>query len=248
MAKTLYKNIVISLASGEDNLAVNCLRLNVDQKLAVGDKITVIGELRNHNGAIEFERGCTYEKPAAETVTDAKVFDGLKALQTDENALRGPYAVTGTIQAVEKEPSKLPQNISFYIGSLGMFFAGLLYMFMSDLTFKNPSTMLIISVLLSFGGAITFFLSMNFNEKRNIMFVLKGVGIALSIGFVIFIHVFQTSAYYLNILDEFKKMGVSGAGSLAASQATMIITLILGYIAIVGQTVNTVLVAVIKEN
>lgn len=248
MAKTLYKNIVISIANGEDNLAVHCLRLNVDQKLAVGDRITVIGELRNHNGAIEFERGCTYEKPAAESVTTSKVFGGLKALQADENASHGPYAVTGEIQAVEKEPSKLPQNITFIIGALVMFAVGLFYMFMSDLTFKNPSSMLIVSVLLSFGSAILFFLSTSFNEKPKMVLIFKLVAIALAIGFVVYIHVFQTSEYYLNMLEKFKKAGLAGARDLALSQMTMVVTLVLGYVSIVGQVANTVLVAVIKED
>lgn len=142
----------------------------------------------------------------------------------------------------------LAKNISFYIGALAMFFVGVFYMLMSDLTFYNTSDRLIISVLLSFGSAILFFLSASFNEKPKIMYLFKGLALAMAVGFIIYVHLFQTSSYYLEVLEKFKKAGIKQAKKLAASQATMVITLIFGYLSFVAQGVNTILVATVKED
>ena len=67
--------------------------------------------------------------------------------------------------------SKL-KNITLFIGVLIMFTGGLIFIVMSDLTFKNNSGNLIISVLLCFGSAIVFFFSNNFNEKPVVLFIM----------------------------------------------------------------------------
>ena len=154
----------------------------------------------------------------------------------------------------------LSKNITFYIGALTMFFVGVFYMLASDLAFNNNAFDLIVAVLLSFGSAILFFLSASFNEKPVIMFVFKGIALALAIGFVIYIHCYQSGfsfgyladpekvPNYPSILDTFRKGGASKAGKLAMTQATVIITIVLSYVSIAAQAANTVLVATIKED
>lgn len=172
---------------------------------------------------------------------------------TVEQEVTAPVAEPAE-ETAAKEPSfvqkvaSLSKKISFYIGALAMFFVGVVYMLMSDLTFNNTSDRLIISVVLSFGSAILFFLSASFNEKPKIMFLLKGIALALAVGFIVYIHLFQVSDYFLGVLKDFKNAGKAKAKELAASQATIVIALVVGYISLVGQVVNTTLVATIKED
>ncbi|MCM1289937.1 MAG: hypothetical protein NC132_03800 [Corallococcus sp.] len=147
--------------------------------------------------------------------------------------------------AAAKSLSKL---ITFLIGVISMFLAGVLYMIMSDLSFGNTSVWLIIATLLSFGGAICFFFSNNFLEKPVVMYVMRGIGLALSVGFVIFLHCFHNTEYFVGKIEGFINEGLKGEGALAASKATMIISYIFAYIGMVAQAANVVLVAVLKED
>lgn len=141
----------------------------------------------------------------------------------------------------------LYKNISFLIGAISMFAAGLLYMIMSDLSFGNQSTWLIVATLFSFGGAIVFFFSNNYLEKPRAMYSMKIVGLVLSVGFIAFLHFFDNSAFFTAKLDDFVNQGASAKGTLAASKATMIISYIFAYVGAVGQAANIVMVATLKE-
>lgn len=145
-------------------------------------------------------------------------------------------------------PKTLSKNITFIIGVIAMFVAGVLYILMSDLIFGNTSTWLIIATLLSFGGAISFFFSNNFVEKPVVMYVLKALGLLLSIGFVIFIHLFQTTSFFVEKIEDFVNEGLSGEGALMATWATVYICMALGYIAVAMQATNIILVAALKED
>ena len=142
----------------------------------------------------------------------------------------------------------LLKKITLYVGALSMFVVGVVYMLMSDLTFNNTASRLIVAVLLAFGSAILFFLSDNFNEKPVIRYLFKGLGLALAAGFVLYIHLFMVSDYFLEVLDTFRKAGISKASDLAATEATVIIALVIGYVAIAAQIVNVVFTVLFKED
>ena len=55
-----YKNITVTIMVGD--YAIQCFRLKGGADLAVGDKITVTGTIKNYKGTIEFDAGCTYTK------------------------------------------------------------------------------------------------------------------------------------------------------------------------------------------
>lgn len=55
-----YKNITVTIMVGD--YAIQCFRLKGGSDLAVGDKITVTGTIKNYKGTIEFDTGCTYTK------------------------------------------------------------------------------------------------------------------------------------------------------------------------------------------
>ena len=59
-----YKNITVDMQIGElADQPIQCYRLSGEgaDKLAVGDKITVEGILKNYKGTIEFDKGCTLD-------------------------------------------------------------------------------------------------------------------------------------------------------------------------------------------
>ncbi len=59
-----YKNITVTIvAGGMADYKVQCYRLSGEgaKDLAVGDTITVTGTLKNYNGTIEFDKGCTLD-------------------------------------------------------------------------------------------------------------------------------------------------------------------------------------------
>lgn len=154
----------------------------------------------------------------------------------------------------------LIKNITFYIGAIAMFVLGVFYMLASDLAFNNNAYDLIVAVLLAFGSAILFFFSLNFNEKPVAMYILKALGVVLAIGFVVYVHFYQTGfslghlaapdevPNYPSILDTLQRAGKAKETELAASKATIIVALVLGYLSIAAQCLNTVFVAVLKED
>ncbi len=143
--------------------------------------------------------------------------------------------------------SKL-KNITLFIGVLIMFTGGLIFIVMSDLTFKNNSGNLIISVLLCFGSAIVFFFSNNFNEKPVVMFIMKGLGLALAIGLIVYYHLFSTSNFYVEALEKLRKAGLAKKTEYEAAKASIIIALVFSYLATAVQAANIVLTATLKED
>ena len=55
-----YKNITVNIKVGDKEIM--CYRLAGGEELKVGDVITVTGTIKNYNGTIEFDKGCTYVK------------------------------------------------------------------------------------------------------------------------------------------------------------------------------------------
>lgn len=140
------------------------------------------------------------------------------------------------------------KTVTFLVGVLAMFVGGILFIIMSDLTFKNNSGHLIIVVLLCFGSAITFFFSNNFAEKPIVMYVLKGLGLALAIGLVIYYHWFSKTEFYLNAVEKLRRYGEEKATEYAGAKASIVVALVFAYIAMLVQAANIVLTAVLKED
>ncbi len=58
-----YGNITVNLqVGGLDDLIIQCYRLSGGSDLAIGDTITVTGNIKNYKGTIEFDKNCTYTK------------------------------------------------------------------------------------------------------------------------------------------------------------------------------------------
>lgn len=140
------------------------------------------------------------------------------------------------------------KNITFFVGVLTMFIGGLIFVIMSDLTFQNNSGNLIITVLLCFGSAIVFFFANNFIERPVVMYVMKGIGLALAIGLIAYYHYFSTSEFYIAAVEKLRKAGIAKQAEYAGAQASIIIALAFSYVATVVQIVNVVFTAVLKDD
>ena len=111
-----YKNITVDMQIGElADQPIQCYRLSGEgaEKLAVGDKITVEGILKNYKGTIEFDKGCVLVG-FGEVVSQKGVLDAAYKLE-DGVALTAPTALAGEIVAIDTPWSDEYKNITVTI-------------------------------------------------------------------------------------------------------------------------------------
>ena len=110
-----YGNITVNLAIGDK--IVQAYRLTGGAELAVGDKITVIGTIKNYKGTIEFDKGCRYV--AGDLYRSVKTL--LKAYELEDGkALEGTRMVKGTIVEIPSAYSPDYGNITVNIQTGGL--------------------------------------------------------------------------------------------------------------------------------
>ena len=117
-----YKNITVIIQIGElSDKRIECYRLKGEgaDKLASGDTITVTGILKNYNGTIEFDAGCSLDNVVpgerVEAPSDPKeIVNAAYALPEGEGL---PYSatLTGEITAIDSPYSEQYGNISVII-------------------------------------------------------------------------------------------------------------------------------------
>lgn len=129
------------------------------------------------------------------------------------------------------------KTTTLYVGLLAMFAGGLLYLLLTDLGYGNEATWLFVAAILSMGSAICVFFTTNMKDFPIRQLVLRCIGAALAIGFVVFIALSTKSEFYQKV--NFEKV--------AARNTATIITLVFGAIGIVGQIANVVLTATVKD-
>ena len=111
-----YQNITVDLQIGElADQPIQCYRLSGEgaEKLAVGDKITVEGILKNYKGTIEFDKGCVLVG-FGEIVSQQGVLDAAYRLE-DGVAMTAPTALAGEIVSIDTAWSDEYQNITVTI-------------------------------------------------------------------------------------------------------------------------------------
>lgn len=144
-----------------------------------------------------------------------------------------------SLKTVFESPEKVAiiKRVTFLVGVLAMFVGSICYMVMSDLGFGNESTWLILATLLSMGSAACQFFSSNMRDMPVKQIVLRSIGIALGIGYVLFLHLFTGTAFYNGL----------GYKVVPARNACMIVSFIFAYVALVAQIANLVFIVTIKE-
>lgn len=129
------------------------------------------------------------------------------------------------------------KNVTLYVGLLAMFAGGILYMLLSDLGYGNEATWLFIASILSLGSAICVFFTTNMKDFPVRQLVLRCVGAALGIGFVVFLAVSTGTEFYRSV--SFDKV--------AARDTSTIVSLVFGSIGVVCQIANVILTATVKD-
>ncbi|MEE0968926.1 MAG: hypothetical protein U0M06_06095, partial [Clostridia bacterium] len=108
-----YKNITVTIVvDGLTEQPIQCYRLKGDgaEALAVGDKITVEGTLKNYKGTIEFDAGCTLVG-LGEHPSQAATLDAAYAL-ADGKSIPTPSVLKGEIISVDTAWSDEYKNIT----------------------------------------------------------------------------------------------------------------------------------------
>ena len=108
-----YKNITVNIKVGDKEIM--CYRLAGGEELKVGDVITVTGTIKNYNGTIEFDKGCTYSKDMS--VEEAKqLLTVVKAFELEAGAsMKGTQVLRGEITSIPTAYSADYKNITVNI-------------------------------------------------------------------------------------------------------------------------------------
>ena len=114
-----YQNITVVIQIGElTDKRIECYRLKGDgaDKLGMGDTITVTGVLKNYNGTIEFDAGCTLDKvvPGEKVEAPADPKEIVNAAYALEAGASLPYSatLTGVITEIKTPYDDGYKNIS----------------------------------------------------------------------------------------------------------------------------------------
>lgn len=108
-----YNNVTVTIQVGEQT--VQCFRLVGGEELVVGDVITVIGEIKNYNGTIEFDAKCTYDKDMSlAEAKDIILLEKAYALEAGATML-GKQEICGEIVSIDSAYSPDYGNITVTI-------------------------------------------------------------------------------------------------------------------------------------
>lgn len=111
-----YKNITVTIAiDGKEDKPIQCYRLKGDgvENLAVGDKITVEGVIKNYKGTIEFDAGCVF-LGMGEQIDQSQLLEAAYALE-EGLAMTEPCMMKGVITKVDTPYSADYKNITVTI-------------------------------------------------------------------------------------------------------------------------------------
>ena len=177
-----YKNITVTIQVGDlKDMPIMCYRLQATDKnnadenakvagLAVGDKITVTGTIKNYNGIIEFDAGCTLdaltkgegsaEKPAGPTNLDVPA--NATATQIVELAfklengakLTSNVTLTGVITKLGDINEKYgDRNVNFTVEGKDIY----IYALKGDVAnLKEGDTITVTGLIKNYNGTIEF--------------------------------------------------------------------------------------------
>lgn len=119
-----FKNITVTIqVSGREDKPIKCYRMTGDgvDKVVKGDTITVRGTLKNYNGTIEFDLGCTMTKrvssgnaPVTQLTSPAQIMAAAYALSPGED-LGYDVTLTGKVTGIKTAYDASFDNVSVII-------------------------------------------------------------------------------------------------------------------------------------
>jgi len=105
-----YKNVTVTMeVAGK---SIQCYRLKGEgaDAIAAGDTITVTGSIKNYNGTVQFNTGCTLDF-YIKAMTPAEIMEAAYALEKGKS-LEGTYTLTGAITKVNTAYSAQYKNVT----------------------------------------------------------------------------------------------------------------------------------------
>ena len=135
------------------------------------------------------------------------------------------------------------RSISFIVGATLLAVVGIVFLVLSDLGLKNKAVWLLVSVLLSFGSSIVCFFSETVKDKPKLVYLLKGIALALAIGFIVYLYLFFQSEICTTIKASHKFAMYVGSKRVEISRLdiknlTQVISFVLGYAGVAIQAAN----------
>lgn len=151
----------------------------------------------------------------------------------------------------------LLKNLSFFIGGITLLATGLMYVLITDLYLSNTSVYLLLGIVLALAGSICFIVADTFKEKLKIFYLLKGIGIFMSIAFIVFLFLYmKTDLFaqktYLKLFKTYNGktiwflsknfQGTNGSVAIECNIVPLyIINIVIAITAVVIQSVNLLL-------
>lgn len=142
------------------------------------------------------------------------------------------------------------RNISLLIAGISIMVGTVIFIFLTDLFAKNNAQWLMISALLGFSAGALSLLSEIKKENKILIYTLKGLSLALMIGFVVYLFMFKDSSIYASIKPEniFGMLRHNVAegkydfrikiNCLKAMNFTMVVSFVCTYVGIAAQIYN----------
>ena len=127
------------------------------------------------------------------------------------------------------------RNISLLVPGILVMVSCIIYVFASDLFATNNSIWLFCGSLFGFGAGILALLSEVKKENKILTFSLKGVSLALMIGFVVFLTFFEKSPIVTSLDETDKYLNIE---CLKALKVSLVFTYVLSYLGIAAQAFN----------
>ncbi len=146
-------------------------------------------------------------------------------------------------------------KITFFVGGLLIVATGMLFILLADLELGIRSTWLFITILFSIGSAVCALLSDKLQDDKQKQIIIKSLGIALAVCFVVTLFIFMNQALASTVKadsDEFNRNLLALAQIIkdedrSKLRVISIIPAVLGIIATLSQAANLTLTVVFKN-
>ena len=137
-----------------------------------------------------------------------------------------------------KEKQSLLKGIACAVGGLAVVLGGLFYLLVTDLYLLNSSQWLFYGSVCAFGGGLACLLSEGLRHRATWFYVVKGVGIAATILFIVIAFAYKGHCDVANVvrIKGFTTAKVNSIVSLVS-----LVSSILGFVGIAFQSCGIVL-------
>lgn len=139
------------------------------------------------------------------------------------------------------------KTITYFVGSLLIILVGLLFVLITDLYMKNTSGWLFFDIILSFGAGALFLFSESFKHKRGLFYLFKGLGILVTVVFVIYLFKFKASDIFLPKITLKLFKNAQGYYPQVSSLGVYFSWIVLGFVTLATQFTNVVLNVIFFE-